>query len=89
MPYGPGDSAFPDFGRQEVRDWWGEKHQFLLDKGIMGVWNDMNEPASFNGPLPDDVVFTEEDEITNHKWMHNVYGHNMSKADLSGTAQIK
>ena len=53
-------------------------------KGIMGVWNDMNEPPSFNGPLPDDVVFTEEDEITNHKWMHNVYGHNMSKATLSG-----
>lgn len=88
MPYGPGDSAFPDFGRQEVRDWWGEKHQFLLDKGIMGVWNDMNEPASFNGPLPDDVVFTEEDEITNHKWMHNVYGHNMSKATYQGLRRL-
>ena len=84
----PGDSAFPDFGRQEVRDWWGEKHQFLLDKGIMGVWNDMNEPASFNGPLPDDVVFTEEDEITNHKWMHNVYGHNMSKATYQGLRRL-
>lgn len=88
MPYGPGDSAFPDFGRQEVRDWWGEKHQFLLDKGIMGVWNDMNEPASFNGPLPDDAVFTEEDEITNHKWMHNVYGHNMSKATYQGLRRL-
>lgn len=84
----PGDSAFPDFGRQEVRDWWGEKHQFLLDKGIMGVWNDMNEPASFNGPLPDDVVFSEEDEVTNHKWMHNVYGHNMSRATYQGLRKL-
>ena len=84
----PGDSAFPDFGRQEVRDWWGEKHQFLLDKGIMGVWNDMNEPASFNGPLPDDVVFSEEDEVTDHKWMHNVYGHNMSKATYQGLRKL-
>ena len=54
----------------------------------MGVWNDMNEPASFNGPLPDDVVFTEEDEITNHKWMHNVYGHNMSKATYQGLRRL-
>lgn len=84
----PGDSAFPDFGRQEVRDWWGEKHQFLLDKGIMGVWNDMNEPASFNGPLPDDVVFSEEDEVTDHKWMHNVYGHNMSRATYQGLRKL-
>lgn len=48
----------------------------------------MNEPASFNGPLPDDVVFTEEDEITNHKWMHNVYGHNMSKATYQGLRRL-
>ena len=79
----PGDSAFPDFGRQEVRDWWGEKHQFLLDKGIMGVWNDMNEPASFNGPLPDDVQF----EYGAHEKVHNIYGHFMAKATYEGLAK--
>ena len=84
----PGDSAFPDFGRPKVREWWGDKHRFLLDKGIMGVWNDMNEPASFNGPLPDDVVFHEEEEASNHKWMHNVYGHNMSKATYQGLRKL-
>ena len=29
----------------------------MIDMGVSGIWNDMNEPASFNGPLPDDVMF--------------------------------
>ena len=80
----PGDSAFPDFGRADVRKWWGDKHKFLIDKGVRGVWNDMNEPASFNGPLPEDVVFTDEDRPAAHAEMHNVYGHLMSKATYEG-----
>ena len=84
----PGTSVFPDFTKQSVRSWWGDKTKILLEHGISGIWNDMNEPASFNGPLPDDVVFTEEDEITNHKWMHNVYGHNMSKATYQGLRRL-
>uniref|UniRef100_UPI0040564D7D glycoside hydrolase family 31 protein n=1 Tax=Acetatifactor sp. TaxID=1872090 RepID=UPI0040564D7D len=84
----PGDSAFPDFGKPEVRMWWGEKQKFLLDKGVRGVWNDMNEPASFNGPLPDDVVFTDEDRPANHAEMHNVYGHLMAKATYEGLKEF-
>lgn len=80
----PGDSAFPDFGKPEVRNWWAKKQRFLLDKGVRGVWNDMNEPASFHGPLPDDVVFTDEDRPANHAEMHNVYGHLMAKATYEG-----
>ncbi len=84
----PGESVFPDFGRKEVRDWWGKKHQFLLDQGVRGVWNDMNEPASFNGPLPDDVVFYDEDRRADHAEMHNVYGHNMAKATYEGLKEL-
>lgn len=80
----PGDSVFPDFGRKEVRDWWADKQKFLLDMGVRGVWNDMNEPASFKGPFPDDVVFTDEDQPSTHKEMHNLYGHNMGKATYEG-----
>lgn len=29
----PGEAAFPDFGNPAVREWWGEKQQFLLKKG--------------------------------------------------------
>lgn len=34
----PGDAVYPDFGKKEVRDWWGENQQFLVDKGVRGVW---------------------------------------------------
>lgn len=80
----PGDAVYPDFGRQEVRDWWASNQQYLLDKGVRGVWNDMNEPASFRGELPQDVVFTDEDRKTDHARMHNLFGHNMAKATYQG-----
>lgn len=80
----PGDAVYPDFGRQEVRDWWASNQQYLLDKGIRGVWNDMNEPASFRGELPPEVVFTDEDEKADHAKMHNLFGFNMSKATYQG-----
>ena len=80
----PGDAVYPDFGKEEVRKWWGDNQKFLLEQGVSGVWNDMNEPASFRGELPADVVFTDEDEISNHARMHNLYGHNMAKATYEG-----
>lgn len=43
----PGKALFPDMLNKEARDWFGDKYQFLLDKGIEGFWNDMNEPAIF------------------------------------------
>ncbi len=84
----PGDSVFPDFGKPEVREWWGNHLRFYVNLGVSGIWNDMNEPASFHGPLPDDVVFTDEDKPSTHKEMHNVYGHNMSKAAYEGLKKL-
>lgn len=80
----PGDAVYPDFGKPSVRDWWGKQHAALLDMGVSGIWNDMNEPASFHGPLPDDVVFWNEDAPSTHRSMHNVYGHNMARATFEG-----
>lgn len=76
----PGTSVFPDFSREYVRKWWGEKTKILLDHGIRGIWNDMNEPASFRGPLPDDVKFA----AGAHDEIHNIYGHLMAKATYEG-----
>ncbi len=80
----PGDSHFPDFGKKEVRDWWANNHKVLTDLGVGGIWNDMNEPASFHGELPTDVVFHDEERVTNHAEIHNVYGHNMCRATFQG-----
>lgn len=76
----PGTSVFPDFSREDVRKWWGEKTKILLDHGIRGIWNDMNEPANFRGPLPDDVKFA----AGAHDEIHNIYGHLMAKATYEG-----
>lgn len=41
----PGFCAFPDFFREKVKKWWADQHATLLEKGVDGIWNDMNEPA--------------------------------------------
>ncbi|MCR5203172.1 MAG: alpha-glucosidase [Lachnospiraceae bacterium] len=43
----PGRSVFPNFLDYEVRQWFGDKYKYLIDAGIEGFWNDMNEPAIF------------------------------------------
>ena len=43
----PKAAALPDFGRPEVRTWWAGWHKPLLDAGVAGIWNDMNEPAGW------------------------------------------
>ena len=45
----PGEAVYPDFGKPDVRKWWAENQKFLVDLGVRGTWNDMNEPASFRG----------------------------------------
>ena len=84
----PGDAVYPDFGKEEVRKWWGKNHKIMTDGGIAGIWNDMNEPASFKGELPEDVVFYAEERKSNHSEMHNVYGHNMARATYAGLKEL-
>lgn len=43
----PGDSALPDVLNEDARRWFGEQYRVLLDCGIEGFWNDMNEPTIF------------------------------------------
>lgn len=80
----PGDAVYPDFLNSKVRKWWGENQEIMMDIGVSGIWNDMNEPASFNGPLPDDVMFDDDGILVTHKEAHNIYGHMMAKATYEG-----
>lgn len=84
----PGDAAFPDFGNPDVRAWWGDQHRFLINMGIDGVWDDMNEPASFHGPLPDEIVFSDEERRVTHAEIHNIYGHNMTRSTYEGWKRL-
>jgi alpha-glucosidase len=47
----PGDAALPDFSREDVRAWWGGLHRALVEPGVAGIWNDMNEPAGWKREL--------------------------------------
>jgi alpha-glucosidase len=44
----PGECVFPDYSQSKVREWWGSAYSSLLDAGVDGIWNDMNEPALTN-----------------------------------------
>lgn len=46
----PGKCVFPDFFNEKTRKWWGSQYKFLLDYGVDGFWNDMNEPSVFDSP---------------------------------------
>src|SRR5258707_3703155 len=46
----PGPAVFPDFTRAQSRQWWGTLFKTFMDEGVAGFWNDMNEPAVFDGP---------------------------------------
>lgn len=41
----PGKCVFPDFLRSDVREFWTALHKELLESGVAGIWNDMNEPS--------------------------------------------
>jgi alpha-glucosidase len=80
-PWGvPSLSVFPNFLKQETRDWWASWHKTMFDKGIDGIWNDMNEPANFSTKdywtLPLDTVFeTDDGGKMTHEEAHNIYAH--------------
>ena len=99
----PGTCAFPDFTRADVRDWWGALHAGLLEAGIDGIWNDMNEPALFSvahvegtmnaehnvGTLPDETLHAFEGRGGTHREAHNIYGMQMMRATNAGLKSLR
>ena len=78
MLYGQGDSYTRISDSQRCANGGQKIQKFLTDIGVAESGTSMNEPASFHGELPSDVVFTDEDQKSTHAAMHNVYGHLMS-----------
>jgi len=91
-PVWPGDSYFPDFTSPRVRAWWGQLYQGLVDLGVDGFWNDMNEPAiisSNNDTLPDVVQHEYDGFGADHRTAHNVYGMQMARATAEGLLKLR
>jgi alpha-glucosidase len=88
----PGDSVFPDFTDAAARAWWGGLFRPLVDAGIAGIWNDMNEPSVFETPLltmpPNTVHRIAGDDFApraaSHAEVHNIYGMENNRATYEG-----
>ena len=92
----PGASVFPDFTDKNARGWWGTNFKPLVDAGVAGFWNDMNEPSVFNDlkTMPLDAVhhiegddFAERD--ASHAEIHNVYGMENTRATYDGVRALR
>jgi alpha-glucosidase len=82
----PGETHFPDFTREDVRRLWGEyQEKTLLDPGVAGIWNDMNEPHTFDEKeFPGRVIQHDFGRNRTHERVHQVYGHCMAQASRDG-----
>ena len=90
----PGDCSFPDFTRARTRQWWAGLYADFMKSGIDGVWNDMNEPAIFEGitkSMPDDALHDADTDLGGpgtHAQYHNIYGMQMVRASLDGITKV-
>ncbi|RMH96357.1 MAG: DUF5110 domain-containing protein [Calditrichaeota bacterium] len=75
----PGPAFFPDFSHPATRRWWGRHLGRLLQQGVAGLWNDMNEPAVWGNAFPNEVLMHDNGLNSNMKKMHNLYGFLMSQ----------
>lgn len=86
----PGRCQFPDFTNPKVRTWWGGLFKELVETGVDGVWNDMNEPAVFgSGSFPDDVRHNFDHHRGSHRKAHNIYGMQMVRATYEGLHKLQ
>lgn len=85
----PGRCQFPDFTNKDAREWWGGLFRGLVDAGVAGVWNDMNEPAIFGrGTFPDDVRHNFDGYRGSHRKAHNIYGMQMVRSTYEGLKKL-
>ncbi|MBC7448124.1 MAG: DUF4968 domain-containing protein, partial [Hymenobacteraceae bacterium] len=81
----PGLCCFPDYTNPKARAWWTTLFPSLIDAGVAGVWNDMNEPAVFEtGTFPSDVRHDYDGHPCSHRKAHNIYGMQMARATHEG-----
>lgn len=83
-----GRSHFPDFTRDAVRKWWGENFKVLVDAGVTGFWNDMNEPSAWGQDIPQLIEFGEGKNTVTLKEARNIYGMQMARATFEGTRSL-
>lgn len=92
----PGVCVFPDYTREATRQWWGGLYKELIEAGVKGFWNDMNEPAIFietdlqtERTMALDAIHDDRGQRTNHRKSHNVYGLLMARSTFEGVKKLR
>ncbi|MBC7653473.1 MAG: DUF5110 domain-containing protein, partial [Oligoflexus sp.] len=80
----PGWCNFPDFTDERARSWWREKVKFFANTGVSGIWNDMNEIATWGQKMPSNILFNYDGKLASNKQAHNVYGMQMARSSFEG-----
>jgi alpha-glucosidase len=86
----PGRCVWPDFTRAATRAWWAGHVRDFVAAGADGIWNDMNEPAVFDGPdktMAVEAMHRADASLggpASHARYHNVYGMLMARATREG-----
>jgi len=79
---------FLDFSQPAARQWWGELHRKLLDEGVDGIWNDMNEPAV--GGRPDRTIPLDARHGKRlHREIHNLFAYYNTQATYEGLRRLR
>ena len=79
----PGRTVFPDFVKEETRAFWAELVRAHAERGVAGIWNDMNEPAT--GVIePFSMRFDRDGANDPHERWHNQYALLMALATRDG-----
>jgi alpha-glucosidase len=85
----PGRCNFPDFTKPATAKWWGNQFKSsLVDIGVKGFWNDMNEPAAWGREFPNLIEFGDANNKATLYTVKNAYGLLMSKATYEGTKSL-
>lgn len=91
-PVWPGESYFPDMTAEAARRWWGDQFAGLLNDGVDGFWNDMDEPTVI-GPTGDTLAgcvrHSWDGRGADHRRAHNVYGLLTVRATVEGLRRLR
>lgn len=84
----PGWCNFPDFTNPKVRTWWGTQFQGLVDDGVTGFWNDMNEIAVWGKDVPPIIQMDWEGKGVSYLKGKNVFGMQMARSTFQGVKKL-
>ncbi len=83
----PGWCHFPDFTSGKGRAWWRQQVTGYTSLGVAGIWNDMNEIATWGQATPGNILFDYDGHPTTHLRGHNVFGLEMARSSYEGARE--